>query len=126
MLAPGAFWALGVEVTIAEKRLQQQRLHLAAGSPGAVAVERLTARVLNPGVEQYVARAGIEAGHRPPWIEQAQVAEATNIEHRSWLLAVIEQRLVEGGNQGCALAARGHITAPEIGNHADPGQLSQQ
>jgi hypothetical protein len=82
--------------------------------------------VLNPGVEQDVARAAVEAQHVLPGREQAEVAEAADIEHRDMPCAIAEQCLVEGRYQGGALTAGGNVATTEVGDHADSGQFGEQ
>jgi len=62
-LTTRAFGALGLEERVAEQGVEQQWLNLATCSPVTIAVIKLAALFLYPGIQQDIARAAVEAGN---------------------------------------------------------------
>lgn len=81
---------------VAEQRVQQQRLNLTAGSPLAVAIVVFSTLGIDPGIQQDVTRATVEAGDRLVALDQAQVAETADIEDRALAAALIKERFMKG------------------------------
>ncbi|VVN41824.1 hypothetical protein PS634_05463 [Pseudomonas fluorescens] len=125
-LTAGTLRTLGQKELVAQQRLQQRRIYLPAGGPGTVLVIAQIALRLNPGIEQDIARAAIETRHRAIGLDQTQVAEPADVEYCAVFLVVIEQRFVEGRDQGCALASCCDVTTAEVTDDRDFGQLGQQ
>ncbi|MCY1373012.1 hypothetical protein D9M69_602590 [compost metagenome] len=98
----------------------------AAGGPIAVAVEGVATLQVNPGVQQDIAGATVETVDGLARLDQAQVAEPAYVEHGTVAAGVAEKELVEGWNQGCALAAGGHVATAEVADHGDAGELGEQ
>ncbi|MNF55867.1 hypothetical protein D3C84_373420 [compost metagenome] len=124
--ATGAFGALAGEERVAQQRPQQCWCDAAAGRPVAVAIIAKALAGMDPGIEQHVAGAAIEAAHRLVGFDQAEVAEATHVQHRQAFALCFEECLMEGRNQRCALAACGYIATSEITDDGDAGQLGEQ
>ena len=80
---------------------------------------------IDPGVEQDVARATIEAAGLLLWMKQAYIAEPTNIQYSPRAVLVAEHGFMKCRNQGGTLSTCRHVAASEVGNHGDGGQLCQ-
>src|SRR5690606_16906946 len=94
--------------------------------PVAATIEGFAQVLADPGIEQHVARSAVEASHWLVRFDQAEVAEAADVEHGPGLIVALEEGFVEGRYQWRALAPRGDVSAPEVGDHIDSGQLRQQ
>ena len=74
-----------------------------------------------PGVQQGVGRAGVESAHRAVARQQGVVADPAQVEHRAVFIGVLQQRGMEGRDQGRAVATGGDIAAAEVGHGGDAG-----
>src|SRR5450759_2987669 len=81
---------------------------------------------LDPQVEQYVARAGIETGDYAVRWQIGQVGDAADIDDDAMRGVGAEHGGVKGRDQRRALAASGDVAAAEIRDHADAGELGKQ
>jgi hypothetical protein len=91
----------------------------------AVGVEGLLAVLLAPGVHQHVGRPGVEALDPAIGMQQRDIGNAAEVEHRTGLPRLREAGGVEGRHQRCALPAGGDVAAAEIAHHVDAGQFGQ-
>ena len=89
-------------------------------------IRMLAALLVNPGVQQNVARAAVEAGYRLAGLDQAKVAETADIQDGVIAAAFAKQRFMKGGYQWRALATSGHVAAAEVADHSDACQLCEQ
>ena len=81
---------------------------------------------LAPKIQQGIAGAAVKALHSAASRQQADVADAADVEHRPRLGSIGPQGSMKGRNQRRALAAGSHVSVAEIGNHIHAGELGQQ
>lgn len=81
---------------------------------------------LYPGIEQYIARSGIEPLSDGTGVEVGNIGNATNIEDDAMNLGGSKHSVMECRNQRSTLSASGHIPVAEIDDDADATQFSQQ
>ncbi len=74
---------------------------------------------MNPGIQQDIARAAVEAGYRFAGLNQAEVAETAYIQHRTVAGAFAKQCFMKRRDERCALAAGGYIAAAKVADHGD-------
>ena len=68
----------------------------------------------------------LEASYGLAGFDQAKIAEAPNIQHRTVAGAFAKQRFMKCGHQRRALAASGNIAAAEVADYGDARQLRKQ
>ena len=121
LYAPAAF-GIGEPGNIHAASLIEMTLGVAIGVEGQPQV------TLAPGIHHGVAGTAIKAEHiiRRRRAQYRQVRHATDIEHGPGLASFAKHCLVKGGYQGCTLATRGKVAAPEVRYHIDAGQFSEQ
>ena len=124
--AARTFWAFGHEERIAEQRIEQLGLDLAAGRPLPVPIKVFAALQVNPGIEEDVPRAAVETGDRLARLDQAEVAEPADIQYRAIARLLAEQGFMKGWNQWSALAAGSDIAAAEVADDRDVCQLGEK
>src|SRR5690606_6451424 len=122
----GALGALGHKEWIAEQIFQQQGFDFAAGSPLAVTIKVVAALLVYPRIQQNIPRATVETGYRFTGLDQAEIAEAANVQHGSVTGPLFKQGFVKGWYQWCSLTASSNIATAEVADHGDTGQLSEQ
>ena len=101
-------------------------MHLPLRGPAAIGIVGLTGVLLAPAVQQGVGGAAIEPERRLAGREDAEVGNATQIQHHQRLAGVIPHGLMKHRHQRRALPACRHIAATEVAGHGNAGQLRQQ
>ena len=81
---------------------------------------------LAPAIEQGIRGAAIETENRAVAAEQGEVGNAAQVEHGARFPGCCEQGCMQAGRERRTLAAGGDITATQVADHIDPGQLGQQ
>ena len=82
--------------------------------------------VLRPSVGEHVARAGVEAEGGGVGRQDADVGNAADVEHDAGFVWRGKHSLMEGGHEGCALAACGDVAAAEVPDGGDAGEFGQK
>ena len=79
--------------------------------------------VLDPGIQQSVAGSGVETddrGRRIP-ADEGHIGDAADVDDGAIVPFIPEKPAMEGRYEGCALAACGHVAAPEVSHCRDTG-----
>ena len=123
LFGAGALWRGVGEVGLGEESGEEGGQDLAAGGEGAVAVHGRVEDAARPGVEERVARAGVEAEERRGGRggERGEVGDAANVDDDAVAVGGAEDGGVKGRNERRALAAEGEVFATEIGDDGDAG-----
>ena len=82
--------------------------------------------LLRPQVQQAVAGAAVEAGHRAARRQASDIGDTADVEHGAVLRTVAEDRGVERRRKRRALAAGGDVAAAKVRHHGDGGELREQ
>jgi hypothetical protein len=82
------------------------RFDLAAGGPLAVTIVVVAALLMNPGIQQYIPRAAVETGYRLAGFDQAEVAEAANVQYGAIAGLLFKQGFMERLEPAGRLARR--------------------
>jgi hypothetical protein len=80
---------------------------------------------MNPGIQQHIARAAVEAGTGLVGSIRLRLLKPPTL-RRHGCRPLAEQGFMEGRHQRRALAACGHVAAAEVADHGDTGQLGEQ
>ena len=118
-IAAGALGRRLAEIRLVEQRVQQWRMHGAAGGPGAVLVIGLAQVAADPQIHQDIAWAGIEPGDAAVAMQHADVADPADVHHHAHQSRLAEGGLVEGWYQRRALAAGRDVARAEVGDDVD-------
>ena len=104
---------------------EQRSIDVAAGGPGAAAVEVQAPVTGYPGIQQAVAWPGIEADDRSVAHQHGDIGNAADIGDDAVFGGGAKHLVVEGGHQRSALAAGGDVAAAKIRDHGDAGQFGE-
>ena len=123
---PGAFRGVLVEIGVVQEGFQECAVALSGAGPVAISIVRLALMAGNPGVEQGITRAGIEARDRlavSSLGQEGDIGDSPKVEHRPVFFIRLKYRLVKGRYQGRSLAASGDVPAAEIGDGGNAGDF---
>src|SRR5206468_6199748 len=124
-IAAGALRRRTREIRIGLERAQQRRIKLPGRSPCAIAIEGRARVTFAPGIEQRVARSGVEATHRPERRQVGEIGDAAQIDDDTMPIVLPEQRSVQRGHQRSPLPSGSYIATAKVGDHRDAGCLRE-
>ena len=125
-IAPRALRRRESEVGLVEQGGKKPVVDGSAGCPCTFGVEPVAGRRVAPVIEEGIRGPAVEADRVTLAVEERQVGDAAEVEHRDRRGWASEHRAVEGRHEWRTLAAGGDVATAEVGDDIDAGQLGEQ
>ena len=115
----------GGEIGMRHPPLDQHLVRRAARRDAAAAIEAHAGPLLQPVVDQRIARPGVEGDQAAVLADPGHVGDSADIEHRDRTRNPGSDRRVHDRRQRRPLPSRGDVGGAEVGDDVDPGGLGE-